>query len=61
MEGKALNKAPLIWIKALGNRSPSAHPEVEWAGRILGFAAMAAVTVYVMRIARKALAEAVPD
>lgn len=48
-------------IATLGNRSPFPHPEVAWAVRILGFAATVAVTVYVTRIARKALAEAIPE
>jgi uncharacterized membrane protein YdjX (TVP38/TMEM64 family) len=48
-------------VATLGTRTPTANPEWQWAVRILGFVATAAVTVYVTKIARKALAEAVPE
>lgn len=49
-------------IATLGTSTqPTANPEVQWAIRIIGFIATAAVTVYVTRVARKALANAVPD
>ena len=49
-------------IATLGTGTqPVANPEVQWAIRIFGFIATVAVTVYVTRVARKALAESVPD
>jgi uncharacterized membrane protein YdjX (TVP38/TMEM64 family) len=48
-------------VATVGTRTPTANPEWQWAVRILGFVATAAVTVYVTKIARKALAEAVPE
>jgi uncharacterized membrane protein YdjX (TVP38/TMEM64 family) len=48
-------------IATLGTRTPTANPEVEWTVRILGFAATVGVTIYITKIARKALAEAVPE
>ncbi len=49
-------------IATLGTGTqPTANLGVQWAIRIIGFIATAAVTVYVTRVARKALAEAVPD
>ena len=46
-------------LATLGTGSQSADPSVQWAIRILGFIATAAVTVYVTRIARKALEQEV--
>ncbi|MGB3494477.1 MAG: TVP38/TMEM64 family protein [Elainellaceae cyanobacterium] len=44
---------------ATGDRPENAA--VQWAIRIIGFIATAAVTIYVTRVAQKALKEAVPD
>lgn len=46
-------------LATLGTGSQSADPSVQLAIRILGFIATAAVTVYVTRIARKALEQEV--
>ena len=46
-------------LATLGTGSQSADLSVQWAIRILGFIATAAVTVYVTRIARKALEQEV--
>ncbi|WP_407809810.1 TVP38/TMEM64 family protein [Spirulina subsalsa] len=46
-------------LARIGAESPSANPVAEWGIRILGFAATVAVTVYVTKIAKKALNEAV--
>lgn len=48
-------------LATLGTGAQTANPVAQWAIRIMGFIATVAVTVYVTRIARKALAEAVPD
>jgi uncharacterized membrane protein YdjX (TVP38/TMEM64 family) len=48
-------------IATLGTGAQPTNPGVQWAIRILGFIATVAVTVYVTRVARKALADAVPD
>jgi uncharacterized membrane protein YdjX (TVP38/TMEM64 family) len=48
-------------IATLGTGAQPTNPGVQWAIRIIGFIATVAVTVYVTRVARKALAEAVPD
>jgi uncharacterized membrane protein YdjX (TVP38/TMEM64 family) len=49
-------------IATLGTGTqPTANPGLQWGIRIMGFIATVAVTVYVTRVARKALAEAVPD
>ncbi|WP_017304770.1 TVP38/TMEM64 family protein [Spirulina subsalsa] len=46
-------------LARIGAESPSANPVAEWGIRILGFAATVAVTVYVTKIAKKALNETV--
>jgi uncharacterized membrane protein YdjX (TVP38/TMEM64 family) len=43
-------------LARLGTESPSANPAAQWAIRIIGFVATVAVTVYVTRVARQALA-----
>jgi SNARE associated Golgi protein len=48
-------------LATLGTGPQPTNPGVQWAIRIIGFIATVAVTVYVTRVARKALAEAVPD
>jgi uncharacterized membrane protein YdjX (TVP38/TMEM64 family) len=48
-------------IATLGTGAQPTNPGVQWAIRIIGFIATVAVTVYVTRVARKALADAVPD
>ncbi|MGB8698213.1 MAG: TVP38/TMEM64 family protein [Thermosynechococcaceae cyanobacterium] len=48
-------------IAALGSGTQPAQPVIQWAIRIIGFMATVAVTVYVTRIARKALAETVAE
>lgn len=42
-----------------GETAPDANPIAQWAIRILGFAATVAVTLYVTKIARKALDESI--
>ncbi len=42
-----------------GETQPDANPIAQWAIRILGFAATVAVTLYVTKIARKALDESI--
>jgi uncharacterized membrane protein YdjX (TVP38/TMEM64 family) len=46
-------------IATLGAADQPSNPTVQWAIRIIGFIATAAVTIYVTRIARKALAETI--
>lgn len=46
-------------IATIGTESQPTNPGVQWAIRIIGFIATVAVTVYVTRVARKALAEEV--
>jgi hypothetical protein len=48
-------------IATLGTGAQPTNLGVQWAIRIIGFIATAAVTIYVARVARKALAEAVPN
>lgn len=48
-------------IATLGTSAQPTDQGVQWALRIIGFIATVAVTLYVTRIARKALAAAVPD
>lgn len=48
-------------IATLGAGTQPTNPGVQWAIRIMGFIATVAVTVYVTRIARKALAAAIPN
>lgn len=48
-------------LATLGTGAQPTNPGVQWAIRIIGFIATVAVTIYVTRVARKALAEAVPD
>jgi uncharacterized membrane protein YdjX (TVP38/TMEM64 family) len=49
-------------IATLGTGTqPVANPSLQWAIRIIGFIATIAVTVYVTRVARNALADAIPD
>lgn len=46
-------------LARIGTESQPTNPTIQWAIRIIGFIATVAVTVYVTRIARKALAEKV--
>lgn len=46
-------------LARIGTESQPTNPAIQWAIRIIGFIATVAVTVYVTRIARKALAEKV--
>lgn len=48
-------------LATLGTETPDANPALQWAVRGIGFAATLAVTLYVTKIARKALAESVAD
>jgi uncharacterized membrane protein YdjX (TVP38/TMEM64 family) len=48
-------------IATLGIGTQPTNPTVQWAIRIIGFIATVAVTLYVTRIARKALNEAVAE
>jgi uncharacterized membrane protein YdjX (TVP38/TMEM64 family) len=48
-------------IATLGTGAQPTNPGVQWAIRIIGLIATVVVTVYVTRIARRALANAVPD
>jgi uncharacterized membrane protein YdjX (TVP38/TMEM64 family) len=48
-------------LATLGAETPSANPALQWAVRGIGFAATLAVTLYVTKIARKALSESVSD
>jgi uncharacterized membrane protein YdjX (TVP38/TMEM64 family) len=46
-------------LAAIGTQGQPTNPTVQWAIRIIGFLATIAVTIYVTRIARKALEEEV--
>ncbi|MCC5640476.1 TVP38/TMEM64 family protein [Nostoc sp. CHAB 5844] len=46
-------------LALIGTESQPSNPTVQWAIRIIGFIATVAVTIYVTRIARKALEEEV--
>jgi uncharacterized membrane protein YdjX (TVP38/TMEM64 family) len=48
-------------IATLGTGSQPTNPSIQWAIRIIGFVATVAVTVYVTRIARNALAATVAE
>jgi len=48
-------------IATLGTGDQPSNPTITWAIRIIGFVATVLVTVYVTKVARKALAEAVPE
>ena len=48
-------------LAAIGAANPPIDPLAQWTIRIVGLVATIAVTVYITRIARKALAEALPD
>ena len=48
-------------LAMLGSGEAPSNPTVTWAIRIIGFIATVAVTVYVTRVARQALKEAVPQ
>lgn len=48
-------------LAMLGAGEQPSNPTITWAIRIIGFIATVAVTVYVTRVARKALREAVPE
>ena len=48
-------------LATLGSGDGPSNPGVVWAIRIIGFIATVAVTVYVTKVARKALSEQVPD
>jgi len=48
-------------LARIGTESQPTNPTIQWAIRIIGFIATVVVTVYVTRIARKALAEKVSE
>lgn len=48
-------------LATLGAGEAPSNPAVVWAIRVIGFVATVAVTVYVTRVARKALKDAVPE
>jgi uncharacterized membrane protein YdjX (TVP38/TMEM64 family) len=48
-------------LATLGTQSPTINPALEWTMRIIGFMATLAVTLYVTKLARKALNAAVFD
>jgi len=48
-------------LATLGAGDSPSNPGIVWAIRIIGFIATVAVTVYVTKVARKALSEQVPD
>jgi uncharacterized membrane protein YdjX (TVP38/TMEM64 family) len=48
-------------LARIGTESQPTNPTVQWAIRIIGFIATVAVTIYVTRIARKALEEEVSN
>jgi uncharacterized membrane protein YdjX (TVP38/TMEM64 family) len=48
-------------LTMIGSANQPTNLTAQWAIRILGFVATVAVTLYVTRIARKALADSVPD
>lgn len=48
-------------IAMIGSGDTPSNPTVQWIIRIVGFIATVAVTVYVTKIARKALQEAAPE
>jgi uncharacterized membrane protein YdjX (TVP38/TMEM64 family) len=48
-------------IATLGTGTQPTNPGVQWTIRIIGLIATVSVTIYVTRIARKALADAVPE
>ncbi len=48
-------------LATLGSGESPSNPTITWAIRIIGFIATVAVTVYVTKVARKALQEAVPE
>lgn len=48
-------------LATLGTGEAPSNPTVTWAIRIIAFVATVAVTLYVTRVARKALQEAVPE
>ena len=48
-------------LAMIGSGEAPSNPTITWAIRIIGFIATVAVTVYVTRVARKALKEVVPQ
>jgi uncharacterized membrane protein YdjX (TVP38/TMEM64 family) len=48
-------------LALIGSENQPTNPTVQWIIRILGFVATVAVTLYVTRIARKALSESISD
>ena len=48
-------------LAQIGTAPTTANPWLQWAVRLVGFAATLAVTVYVTRLARQALAQVVDD
>ncbi|MCU0565273.1 MAG: TVP38/TMEM64 family protein [Oculatellaceae cyanobacterium Prado106] len=48
-------------LSMIGAADQPTNPAVQWAIRIIGFIATVAVTLYVTRVARKALSESVAD
>jgi uncharacterized membrane protein YdjX (TVP38/TMEM64 family) len=48
-------------LARIGTENQPTNPTVQWAIRIIGFMATVAVTVYITRVARRALAETVSE
>jgi uncharacterized membrane protein YdjX (TVP38/TMEM64 family) len=48
-------------VAALGSSSQPTDLGIQWAFRIIGFGATVAVTLYVTRVARKAIYESIPE
>lgn len=48
-------------LATLGTQAPTVNPTLEWTIRIIGFMATVAVTIYVTKLARKALDTAIFD
>jgi uncharacterized membrane protein YdjX (TVP38/TMEM64 family) len=48
-------------LATLGTGTPPANPAIQWTIRIIGLIATVAVTLYVTRVARQALAETVTE
>lgn len=46
-------------LATIGTETPAANPTLQWTIRIIGFVATVAVTIYVTKVAKKALAESV--
>jgi uncharacterized membrane protein YdjX (TVP38/TMEM64 family) len=48
-------------LATLGTGTPPTNPAIQWTIRIIGLIATVAVTLYVTRVARRALAETVTE